>query len=73
MLQIFFGIGKVIVLERRFNVLKALIVVQKVGIFASVVIKKQRYWQEYIPGDAIDKHIQHREFFSVDSLQGTLD
>ena len=56
-----YGRGMVVILDSGFCVLKKLVMLWKVGVFASAVIKKRRYWPKYVPGAAIDKHCQALE------------
>ena len=46
MLSTYFTTGRYVVLDSGFCVLRALIELKKVGLFACAVIKKQRYWPE---------------------------
>eukprot|EP00957_Ditylum_brightwellii_P142966 10893212-Ditylum_brightwellii.AAC.1 len=39
----------------------ALILLKKVGMFVSALIKKRRYWLFLIPGDAIAFHLKDRQ------------
>ena len=63
----------VVILDSGFCVLKGLIELWKIGVYASAVIKKRRYWPKYIPGDAIDEYMNDKTVGSTDSLKGTLD
>ena len=42
------------VLDSGFCVLKGLIELKKIGLFACTVIKKRWYWPVYVPGEAIN-------------------
>jgi hypothetical protein len=53
--------------------LKALIELKKVGVFASAVVKKRRYWPKYIKGDDIKRHFEGKTIGDDDALAGTLD
>jgi hypothetical protein len=46
---------------------------KKIGVFASAVIKKQRYWPKYVPEDSIDDRMKDKEIGDVDALNGTID
>lgn len=65
--------GRVVIMDSGFCVLKSLVKLASVGLFASAVIKKRRYWPKYIDGSAIDAHFEQRAIGSTDSLPGTLD
>jgi hypothetical protein len=44
----------VVILDSGFCVLQCLVELKKIGVFASAVIKKRRYWPKYVPGEQID-------------------
>eukprot|EP00957_Ditylum_brightwellii_P040679 3079075-Ditylum_brightwellii.AAC.1 len=67
------GRGCVFVLDSGFCALKVLLSLKKVGIFASVLIKKRRYWPFLILVDDIAFHLKDREVGSTESLYGVLD
>ncbi|KAG7359200.1 transposase IS4 [Nitzschia inconspicua] len=67
------GRGMVILLNSCFCVLKGLIELRKIGIFASAVIKKKRFWPKHVPGDMMDEHMSTKQVGDVDSLKGKLD
>jgi hypothetical protein len=54
-------------------VLKALIELRKVGVYAAAVIKKHRYWPKYIDGDAVAAHFEGKDIGSFDVLPGKLE
>ncbi len=58
MLQSYFSMGRYVILDSGFCVLKALIQLKKVGMFACVVIKKRRYWPAFVPGEAINREFE---------------
>ena len=60
-------------MDSGFCVLKALIKLASVGVFASAEIKKRRYWPKYIDGGAIDTHFEVNEIGTTDSLPRVLD
>ena len=62
--------GKVVILDSGFCVLKGLIELRKVGVFASAVIKKRRYWPKYVPGGMLDERMRDKELGDVDSVKG---
>ena len=62
-----------VILDSGFCVLKALIELKKIGVFASALIKKRRYWPKFVPGDTIDKHFEDKEVGETDSLNGQLE
>ena len=55
MLQSYFHTARYIVLDSGFCVLKAIIKLQKNGLFGCVLIKKQRYWPAGVPGDGMQR------------------
>ena len=42
--------GKVVILDSGFYALTGIIVLKKIGMYASALIKKRRYWPKYIKG-----------------------
>ena len=62
-----------VVTESGFCVLLALIKLASVGVFASAVIKKRRYWPKYIDAGAIDSHFDANGIDTTDSLPGVMD
>jgi hypothetical protein len=67
------GSGKVVILDSGFCVLQALVELRKVGVFASAVVKKRRYWPKYIKGEDIIAHMKDKEVGDDDAMSGTLD
>ena len=67
------GTGKVVVLDSGFCVLAALIALKNVGIYATAVIKKRRYWPRYVAGDVIDDHMKEKKIGETSSVRGILD
>jgi hypothetical protein len=65
--------GKVVILDSGFCVLKAIIELKKKGVYASALIKKQRYWPRDIPGDDIRCHFDGKEVGHTDRLPGISD
>jgi hypothetical protein len=51
-------------------VLKGLVELKRrlVGVYASTVIKKRRYWPKYVPGDTMDDRMNTRRLGETDSL-----
>ena len=68
-----YGTGKIVILDSGFCVLQGLIESRKVGVFASALIKKRRYWPKYVPGKEINEHFKDMEIGKCDSLKGELD
>jgi hypothetical protein len=65
--------GKVVILDSGFCVLQGLVELRKVGVFASAVIKKRRYWPKYVPGKAIDDKMKNEALGATNSVRGKLD
>ena len=65
--------GKVVILNSGFCVLQGLIELKKIGVFASALIKKRRYWPKHVPGELIDEFFEELEVGESDSLYGVLD
>jgi Transposase IS4 len=64
MTQPYWYSGICLVLDSGFCVLKALIELRKVGLYAAAVIKKRRYWPKYIDGDAVAAHFEGKDIGS---------
>jgi len=75
MLSSYFSTGRYIVLDSGFCVLKALVQLKKVGMFACAVIKKRRYWPAFVPGEAINREFADLELKVGDTMAitGKLD
>mgnify|MGYP003341001374 FL=1 len=65
--------GRVIILDSGFCVLLGLIALLNVGIYASAVVKKRRYWPAFVDGDEIKNHMAGKDIGSVDCRHGTLN
>ncbi|KAL3782157.1 hypothetical protein HJC23_004520 [Cyclotella cryptica] len=52
---------------------KALLELQKVGVFAGALIKKRRFWPALVPGNVIDRHFDEKEVGTVAAVGGSLD
>ncbi|KAG7340825.1 transposase IS4 [Nitzschia inconspicua] len=67
------GRGMVVILNSAYCVLQGLIQLRKIGIFASALIQKRRFWPKHVPGDMMDQHMSTKQVGDVDSLKGQLD
>lgn len=65
--------NRIVIMDSAFCQLKALISLQKHGVYATVVIKKRRYWPKYIDGDAMDAIVEKDPVGTAKCLKGTLD
>jgi hypothetical protein len=65
--------AKYVVLDSGFCVLKALIELRKVGVFAGALIKKRRYWPALVAGDAMDDYFNDKAVGDVAAVEGELD
>ena len=68
-----YGSGKVVVLDSGFCVMKGLIALKKLGVYAHAVVKKRRFWPKHVPGEAIDERMANQPVGSTDALRGVLD
>jgi Transposase IS4 len=59
-----------LVLDSGFSVLKALVELRMVGIYAAAVIKKRHYWLKYIFGREIADHFIGRQVGLFDVQHG---
>ena len=67
------GHGKCVILDSGFCVLKALVELRKVGVFASSVIKKRKYWPKFVDGDKIDEKCKDLPVGETATVNGKLD
>ena len=67
------GTGRVVVLDSGFCVLKALVELKKVGVFAAALIKKRRYWPANVDGEGVKEHFKEKEIGTSDAHVGKLD
>ena len=72
-LEPLFGKGHVVILDSGFCVLKGIVELKKLGVYASTLIKKWRYWPKYIKGDDIKQHFDDKEVGDCDSWKGCMD
>ena len=72
-LEPIFGKGHMVVLDGGFCVLKGIVELKKRGVYASALIKKQKYWPKYIKGDAIKQHFDDKDVGDCDSWKGNMD
>ena len=75
MLATYFSTGGYVILNSGFCVLKSLVELKKVGIFACAMIKKCQYWPAFVPGEAINRQFDNLGLGVGDSLaiSGKLD
>ncbi len=75
MLATYFSTGGYVILNSGFCVLKSLVELKKVGIFACAMIKKHWYWPAFVPGEAINRQFDNLGLGVGDSLaiSGKLD
>ncbi len=57
MLQAYHHTGQYVVLDLGFCVLKAIVDLQKVGVYSAALIKKRKYWPKGVPGEAMRSHL----------------
>ena len=63
-----FSTGKCVVLGSGFCVSKGITALLEVGVYASALIKKRKYWPKGVPGDAIDEYFEDKDVTHVDIL-----
>jgi hypothetical protein len=75
MLKSYFHTGKYVVLDSGFCVLRGIIKLRKMGLFACAMIKKCRSWPVVVPGDAMQARFNRPEMNvgDVDAISGTQD
>lgn len=65
--------GRVVVLDSGFCVLQAIHSLAMVGVFASAMIKKRRYWPKHIDGEMIKTTFNNKPVGFADSIGGQYD
>lgn len=75
MLTTYYYTGKYVVLDSGFCVLKAIIKLREVGVFACALIKKRQSWPIGVPGDAMQRRFDRPEVNvgDVEAISGTQD
>jgi len=73
MLKSVFHTGRYVILDSGFCVLKALIELKKLGVYACALIKKRRYWPTLVPGDAMERRFASKNVGDVDAIEGISD
>lgn len=73
MCQSIFHSGKLVVLDSGFCVLKGIIELKKMGVFASALIKKRRYWPKDVNGEAIAAYFEDKDVGHSDAWPGEQD
>ncbi len=69
----YFTLGKYVVLDSGFCILKGIIELKKHGVYACALIKKRRFWPTIIPGDEIDHHMEESEVGTCKAMKGEID
>lgn len=67
------GRGSIVVLDSGFCVLKGIIELKKLGIYAAALIKKRRYWPKYIDGNRIQDYFKDKEVGFSNAWKGRMD
>jgi hypothetical protein len=69
--------GMVVILESGFCVLEGLVALRRMGVYASAVIKKRKYWPKHVPSDAMDEYMNNpghnKKVGDMATLKGVLD
>jgi len=73
MLASYFTTGRYVVLDSGFCVLRALIELKKVGLFACAVIKKRRFWPAMVPGNEMSEAFDNANVGTAKAITGMLD
>ena len=73
LLSSYFATGRYVVLDSGFCVLRALIELKKVGLFACAVIKKRRFWPAMVPGDEMTEAFADANVGTSMAISGVLD
>ena len=68
MMKSYFATGRYVILDYGFCVLKGLIQLRKMGMFACAVIKKRRYWPFMVPVEDMEDHLGRVEVGETDAI-----
>ena len=60
-LRSYFTLGKYVVLDSGFCILKGITELKKCGFYACALIKKRWFWPMMVPGNEIDHHLEESE------------
>ena len=71
--QSIFQTGKVVILDSGFCVLQALVELKKMGVYASALVKKRRYWPKNVPGESIKSDFEDVDIGVTKRKPGELD
>ena len=72
-LEPIFAKGMVVILDSGFCVLRGIIELKKRGVYASTLIKKQKYWPKHIKGAEIKAHFDGKDVGDCDSWKGMME
>ena len=72
-LEPIFGKGMVVIVDCGFCLLKGIVELKKRGVYASVLIKKRKYWPKYIKDDAIRQHFDDKAVGGCESWKDNMD
>ena len=73
MLRPLYHTASVVVLDSGFCVVKGIIELLKVGVFAVTLLKKRRYWPRYVPCDKIKNRFETKHVGDTYAWSGVLD
>ena len=68
-----FSTGKIVILDSNFCVLQAMNELKKMGVYASVMIKKRRYWPKHVAGESIKGHMSTKQVGTCERQPGILE
>ena len=69
----YFMLGKYVVLDSGFCILKGIIELKKRGVYACALIKKRRFWPTMVPDNEIDHHMKKSEVGTCKAMKGEMD
>ena len=65
--------GKVVSMDSGLCVSVGIIVMQNFGMYGQSIIKKRRYWQNNVPGEAINTYFANKELGSAKTFRHVFD
>ena len=68
-----YSTGKIVILDSGFCILRTIIKLKKMGVYASAMIKKQRYWHKHVAGESIKGHMSMKQVGTCEWMPRILD
>ncbi len=73
LLSLYFATGRYVVLDSGFCMLRALMELKKIGLYACAVIKRLRFWPAMVPGDKMLQAFEDAHVGTLMAISGVLN